>query len=71
MNRRRPGVDLRSIIELHLIDCAPTGRSGHVKDHRGRLHVDANVGVPGGRDPFLKQYLNQESMFWMSSSSSG
>ena len=41
-NRRRPGVDLRRVIELHLVDCAPTGESGHVKDHRGRCHVHAD-----------------------------
>ena len=42
MNGRRPGVDLRSVIELHLVDCPLTGRSSHLKAHRGRLRVHVN-----------------------------
>src|SRR4030095_6261294 len=38
----RPGVDLRGVVELHPVDCAPTDRSGHVKDHRGRSRLHAN-----------------------------
>ena len=41
IDRLRPGFHLRSIIELHLINCAPTSRSGHVKDHRGWSHLHA------------------------------
>ena len=72
MNRRRPGVDLRSVIEGHLIDCAPTGRSGHVKDHCGRLHVDANCRRAGWPRSVLEtilepgvDVLDELKQFWI------